>query len=146
MIPTFLREEVGVDPNDAAVVLDLASIGITNGTWRNSPLEDWHAQGRIDDGGMLRANVATTKLVREAGEILGAVFDDEEDALTSTEDLAGLDSDFTDELFTEWRSSLRHPGWESPCQVATCWGSHPGAALHRRLTAGYPGGAALVLK
>jgi hypothetical protein len=115
MIPTFLREEVGVDPNDAAVVLDLASIGITNGTWRNSPLEDWHAQGRIDDGGMLRANVATTKLVREVfDDYLGAVFDDEEDALTSTEDLAGLDSDFTDELFTEWRSSLRHRGGSLP--------------------------------
>jgi hypothetical protein len=39
------------------VVLKLGAIGITNGTWRNSPLEDWHAEGRIHDGGMLRTNV-----------------------------------------------------------------------------------------
>ena len=49
-----LREQIGIDPSDPFVVLTLAAIGITNGTWRNSPLEDWHREGRIHDGGMLR--------------------------------------------------------------------------------------------
>jgi hypothetical protein len=49
-----LREQIGVDPSNLSVVLNLAAVGITNGTWRNSPLEDWHGEGRIHDGGMLR--------------------------------------------------------------------------------------------
>jgi hypothetical protein len=81
-IRALLREEVGIDPDAAAVVLDLAAIGITNGAWRNSPLEEWHGEGRIHDGGMLRTNVATTKLVREVlDDHLGEFFDDEDAAL-----------------------------------------------------------------
>jgi hypothetical protein len=57
-----LREEIGIEPNDTAVILNLAAIGITNGAWRNNPVEDWHGDGRIHDGGMLRTNVATSKL------------------------------------------------------------------------------------
>src|SRR6266568_8391250 len=77
-IPVLLHQEIGVDPNDAAVILNLAAIGITNGAWRNSQLEDWHGDGRIYDGGMMRANVATTKLVRkELEDQLGEVVDDQ---------------------------------------------------------------------
>jgi hypothetical protein len=81
------------------VVLKLAAIGITNGTWRNSPLEGWHAVGRIHDGGMLRTNVATTKLVRDVltdqvGAIIGG-----DVPLIATEDLDDLEADFCDELF-----------------------------------------------
>jgi hypothetical protein len=43
-IVTVLREHIGIEPSDPAMVLKLAAIGITNGTWRNSPLEDWHAE------------------------------------------------------------------------------------------------------
>src|SRR6266545_1211507 len=109
-IRTLLREEVGIDPEAAAVVLDLAAIGITNSTWRNSPLEDWHGEGRIHDGGMLRTNVATTKLVREVlDDHLGEVFDDGSAALIATEDLADLDSDFSDELFMTIFERLSDP-------------------------------------
>lgn len=109
-IPLFLREHVGVDPNDAAVVLDLAAIGITNGTWRNSPLEDWHGEGRIHDGGMLRANVATTKLVRSIlDDHLDNAFAYAGEELVATEDLAELDSDFTDELFADVFQRLSDP-------------------------------------
>src|SRR6266511_6323170 len=88
-IPAFLRQEIGVDPNDAAVILNLAAIGITNGAWHNSQVEDWHGEGRIHDGGMLRTNVATTKLVLEVlDDHLGEVFDDGSAALIATEDLA----------------------------------------------------------
>jgi hypothetical protein len=111
MIRAFLRQEVGIDPNDAAVVLlDLASLGITSSAWRNSPLEDWHSQGRIHDGGMLRANVATTKLVLEVfADYLGEDLDDEEDVITATEDFADFDSDFTDELFIAIFERLSDP-------------------------------------
>lgn len=44
----------------AAAVLDLAAVGIVNSAWRNSPAEDWHAQGRLDDGDMLRINAHNT--------------------------------------------------------------------------------------
>ncbi|MGH8908817.1 MAG: hypothetical protein ACRD0K_20565 [Egibacteraceae bacterium] len=90
----ILHERVGIDPDDAATVLDLAAIGITNGAWRNGPVEDWHAQGRIRDGGMLRANVATTKLVHAVLETrLGGV----------------LDTAFSDELFLAVFEALADP-------------------------------------
>jgi hypothetical protein len=108
-IPRLLREHVGVDPDDAAVIVDLAAIGITNGTWRNSPLEDWHGAGRIHDGGMLRANVATTKLVRSILDHLDDAFADASEGFFATEDLAALDSDFTDELFADVFESLSNP-------------------------------------
>jgi hypothetical protein len=109
-IPQLLREHIGVDPNDAALVLNLAAIGITNGTWRNSPLEDWHAAGRIHDGGMLRTNVATTKLVHGIlDDHLDDAFAAAGEELVTTEDLAELDSDFTDELFADMFQRLSDP-------------------------------------
>jgi len=105
-----LREQIGIDPSDLSVVLKLASIGITNGSWRNSPLEDWHAEGRIHDGGMLRTNVATTKLVREVlTDQLGAIIGDEGALLIATEDLGDLDADFSDELFLRIFEQLSDP-------------------------------------
>jgi hypothetical protein len=110
-IPAFLRDHVGVDPNDAPAVLDLAAIGITNGTWRNSPLEDWHGAGRIRDGGMLRANVATTKLVRSVlGDHLDDTFADAGEEFIATKDFAALDTDFIDDLFADMFEWLSDPG------------------------------------
>jgi hypothetical protein len=87
-IVTVLREHIGIEPSDPAMVLKLAAIGITNGTWRNSPLEDWHAEGRIHDGGMLRTNVATTKLVRDVlTDQFGAIIGREGVPFIATEDL-----------------------------------------------------------
>ena len=60
LLDAILRHQVGIDPHDAAVVLDLAAVGIVNNAWRNSPVEDWHAQGRLDDGDMLRINAHST--------------------------------------------------------------------------------------
>jgi hypothetical protein len=109
-IRALLREEIGIEPNDTAVILNLAAIGITNGAWRNSPVEDWHGDGRIHDGGMLRTNVATSKLVRDVfNDHLGEVLDDEGDLLIVTEDLATLDTDFSDELFVAIFERLSDP-------------------------------------
>jgi hypothetical protein len=92
------------------VVLKLAAIGITTGTWRNSPLEDWHAEGRIHDGGMLRTNVATTKLVRDVlTDQFGAIIGGEGVPLIATEDLGDLEVVFSDELFMRLVERLSDP-------------------------------------
>jgi hypothetical protein len=105
-----LREQVGIDPSNPSVVLNLAAIGITNGTWRNSPLEDWHGEGRIHDGGMLRTNVATTKIVGEVlADRLGEIVADEGVLLIATEDLADLETDCSDELFVAIFKRLADP-------------------------------------
>ncbi|WP_328582909.1 hypothetical protein [Streptomyces sp. NBC_00370] len=59
-----LRSKAGVDPSHLATLLDLVAIGITNGTWRNSCVENWHAEGRLSDGDMMRINSYTTDAVR----------------------------------------------------------------------------------
>jgi hypothetical protein len=109
-VPVLLREHVGVDPDDAEVILDLAAIGTTNGAWRNSPLEDWHGEGRIHDGGMLRTTMATTKLVRGVlDDHLGGVFAEAGEVLVATEDLAELDTEVSDELFADVFEWLADP-------------------------------------
>lgn len=65
MVGRMLRHQVGIDPDRLDQVLDLAAVGIVNSTWRNSPVEDWHAgTGPLDDGDMLRINAYTTWRVR----------------------------------------------------------------------------------
>ncbi|WTW93477.1 hypothetical protein OG216_08865 [Streptomycetaceae bacterium NBC_01309] len=46
-------------------VLDLAALGLTNGAWRNTCVENWHAEGRLSDGDMLRINTRTTHGIRQ---------------------------------------------------------------------------------
>ena len=43
----------------------LTAIGLVNGAWRNTCVENWHAEGRMDDGDMLRVNSHTTWRVRQ---------------------------------------------------------------------------------
>jgi hypothetical protein len=56
--------QVGVNPQDRAEVLDLAAVAITRLTWRDSQVEDRHADpdSRISDPELMRANAATTRL------------------------------------------------------------------------------------
>ena len=52
---------------DPPVLRDAAAVGITNVLWRNTVIETAHASsglGRITDGEMFAANVATTRMVR----------------------------------------------------------------------------------
>lgn len=62
-----LGQRLGVDVGDRSAVLDLAAVGAVKVAWRDSPVEDWHAdsENRIWDSDMMRANVAMTRLVRE---------------------------------------------------------------------------------
>ncbi|MEV6831272.1 hypothetical protein [Amycolatopsis sp. NPDC051102] len=61
-----------------AELLDLAAVGIVKHAWRNSPLEDVHADpsSPLTDGEMMRTNAATTRLVRESlQDFFHAIFD-----------------------------------------------------------------------
>jgi hypothetical protein len=63
--------QVGVNPQDRAEVLDLAAVAITRLAWRDSPVEDWHADpdSRISNPELMRANAATTRLTRNLLEL-----------------------------------------------------------------------------
>ena len=61
----LLRERAGIDPGNAGQLADLAAIGLVNGAWRNTCVENWHAEGRLRDGDMLRVNSHTTWRVRQ---------------------------------------------------------------------------------
>ena len=65
IITELLRERCGIDPGTVGPVLDLAAIGLVNGAWRNTCVENWHAEGRMRDGDMLRINSHTTWRVRQ---------------------------------------------------------------------------------
>ncbi|MFS8102087.1 hypothetical protein LFM09_33675 [Lentzea alba] len=66
LVREMLRHQVGIDPDQAGAVLDMAAVGLVNGAWRNSPVEDWHAgDGPLSDGDMLRINSHTTRRVRD---------------------------------------------------------------------------------
>ncbi|WP_322751926.1 MULTISPECIES: hypothetical protein [unclassified Frankia] len=64
LVRAMLQYQVRIDPDDPGSVLDLAALGFVNSAWRNSPLEDWHSEGRLDDGDMLRINAHTSWPVR----------------------------------------------------------------------------------
>jgi hypothetical protein len=46
----------GIDPARLGPVVDLIALGLVNGAWRNTYVENWHATGRLHDGDMLRVN------------------------------------------------------------------------------------------
>ncbi|UWZ39766.1 hypothetical protein Drose_17005 [Dactylosporangium roseum] len=59
---------LGFDIRDAERVADLAAVAVTRLAWRDGPVEDWHSVRlrRITDPEMMRANTATTRVVRES--------------------------------------------------------------------------------
>ncbi|WP_104113008.1 hypothetical protein [Micromonospora chalcea] len=62
----MLAHQVGIEPDRAAAVLDLAAVGVVNNAWRNGPVEDWHAgDGPLNDGDMLRINAHTSWRIRQ---------------------------------------------------------------------------------
>jgi hypothetical protein len=65
VISELLRERSGIDPGKVGPVLDLAAIGLVNGAWRNTCVENWHAAGHMTDGDMLWLNGHATWRVRQ---------------------------------------------------------------------------------
>jgi hypothetical protein len=56
LIVQILRDQVGIDPRSLRPVLRLAAPGLVNSAWRNTDVENWHAEGRLHDGDMLRVS------------------------------------------------------------------------------------------
>lgn len=65
LLADLLRERAGIDPGTVGPLIGLAAIGMVNGAWRNTCVENWHAEGRIRDGEMLRVNSHTTWRARQ---------------------------------------------------------------------------------
>jgi hypothetical protein len=65
LITELLRKHGGIDPDAVGPVPDLAAVGLVNGAWRNTCVENWHVEGRMRDGDMQRVNSHTTWRVRQ---------------------------------------------------------------------------------
>src|SRR5260370_13748406 len=61
----MLRERADIDPSRLGPVIDLAALGLVNSAWRNTCVEDWHAEGRMHDGDMMRVNSHMTWRARQ---------------------------------------------------------------------------------
>lgn len=61
-----LLPRVGIQPDDVITMLRYAPLALTHLTWRNTVLEEWHAQGRIHDPDMFRANAETSLIFDQA--------------------------------------------------------------------------------
>jgi hypothetical protein len=89
-IDKLAREQLGVDfEHESDALLDLAAIGLTNGSWRNTALEDIHAGADggpgIRDADMMRFNIATFRVVRAHLALDGVRWEELLDALTDPE-------------------------------------------------------------
>lgn len=61
LIRKLLREQGVADPDSLGHIAPVWAIGLANGAWRNTVVEDWHAGGGpLPDGDMLRINSYTT--------------------------------------------------------------------------------------
>lgn len=60
LIDQMLREYGRIDPDDLGAVMSLLALGLMNGAWRNTCVEDWNAEGRLHNGDMLRINSHST--------------------------------------------------------------------------------------
>ena len=65
LLQQVLRDQVGVDPGQLRPILELAALALVNSAWRNTAVENWHAEGRLHDGEMLRINSHASWRVRQ---------------------------------------------------------------------------------
>jgi len=56
LVVQILRDQVGIDSRSLRPVLRLSALGLVNSAWRNTQVEDWHAEGRLHGGDMLRVS------------------------------------------------------------------------------------------
>jgi len=56
---------LGIDLADASEIQDLVAVAIARLAWRDGPVENWHRVCRISNSEMMRANAATTRLLRD---------------------------------------------------------------------------------
>lgn len=94
-----LLPRVGVHPDDVITMLRYAPLGLTHLTWRNTVLEDWHAEGRIHDPDMFRANADTSLIYQQS---LWLVFGEQ----IGSGDLASLDDVASAEMLEAFHNAL----------------------------------------
>jgi len=65
LLQQVLRDQVGVDPGQLRPILELTTLGLVNSAWRNTAVENWHAEGRLHGGDMLRVNSHASWRIRQ---------------------------------------------------------------------------------
>lgn len=65
LMVAILRDRGGIDPDTLGPVTDLVALALVNSGWRNTCIENWHAEGRMHDGDMMRINSHATWCVRQ---------------------------------------------------------------------------------
>jgi len=65
LLVQILRDQVRVNPRRLRGILELTALGLVNSAWRNTAVENWHAEGRLHDGDMLRTNSEMSWRVRQ---------------------------------------------------------------------------------
>lgn len=97
LVVTALREKSGLDPAVLREVVPVWSIGLTNGVWRNTVIEDWHSgTSPLTDGDMLRINSHTTYGVQK--RLNGWLRTHELEVDGATSELDDVDLDDVEEL------------------------------------------------
>jgi hypothetical protein len=101
---------LGVELDRGPHLIDLAAVAVTRLVWRDGPVEDWHAApaSRVNDAEMMRANVATTRLVRS---MIGRL----EDGTTGERDAARI---VEDAVFAAVAPSRRLPDGRTIAELA----------------------------
>jgi len=49
LVVQILRDQVGVDPRTLRPILRLTALGLVNSAWRDTRVEDWHAEGCLHE-------------------------------------------------------------------------------------------------
>ncbi|MEV4452568.1 hypothetical protein [Streptomyces mirabilis] len=106
-----LRSQAHVEPDDLNVLLDVLALGITNSAWRNSCVENWHAEGRLSDGDMMRINTYTTDGIRRRLTGWTTEFGITSASSAALEEVDGEDADVLAGRLFRW---LTNPGRKLP--------------------------------
>jgi len=102
-ITALLRDYGGIHPGAIGPVMSLFVLGLTNSAWRNTCVEDWHAEGRMHDGDMMRINSHTSWRLRQL--VWRLLADNNIDESKAVEALDGLRPDAVMDM------TVRMYGW-----------------------------------
>ncbi|MFC6881546.1 MULTISPECIES: hypothetical protein [Actinomadura] len=112
VVDQMLREHGGIDPETLGPVVGLLALGITNGVWRNTCIEDWHADGLLHDGDMLRVNSHTTWRVKQ--RLTGWLLETKLSAESKTTDLEDVAFEDLERLMQRLYRWFTNPGRTLP--------------------------------
>lgn len=132
LIVQILRDQVGINPRSLRTVLRLTTLGLENSAWRNTHVENWHAEGRLHDGDMLRISSHMCWRLDQLLWRWRAQMGIAPDASAHSLDEIGF-GDF------RWLAGRIHQWIVNPSHPACCWGvvavSHGWSACATRMPA-----------